>query len=67
MDDLRTALERLLNQFSAENTSNTPDFVLANYLHASLAAFDEAVREREIWYGRDPNKMLQDETHAISS
>lgn len=39
-DDLRTAL----NTHSAENGSNTPDFVLAHYLLACLDAFDYGVR-----------------------
>lgn len=51
-DEFRIKLEQLLNQWSKENESNTPDFVLANYLINCLAAFDSAVREREIWYGR---------------
>ncbi len=52
--DFRTELERLLNRHSRENTSNTPDFILAEFLCASLAAFDVAVQQRENWYGRDP-------------
>jgi len=51
-DEFRIKLEQLLNQWSKENESNTPDFILANYLINCLAAFDSAVREREIWYGR---------------
>lgn len=44
-------LEALINRFSLENGSDTPDFVLAEYLQASLAAFDAAVRARERWSG----------------
>jgi len=33
-----------------ENASDTPDFILAQYLSDCLAAFDKAVRERERWY-----------------
>jgi len=51
-DEFRTELEQLLNRHSKENESNTPDFILANFILSSLAAFDSAVREREIWYGR---------------
>ena len=51
-DEFRIELERLLNRWSKENESSTPDFILANYLINSLAAYDSAVREREIWYGR---------------
>jgi hypothetical protein len=52
---LRHELERAINRVSAENGSNTPDFILADYLTSCLAAFDRAVQERERWYGRDPS------------
>lgn len=49
---LRQDLQLLLNRHSAESGSDTPDFVLAEYLAGCLAAFDLAVRTREAWYGR---------------
>ena len=51
--DFRKELEALINRTSQENTSNTPDFILSDYLVACLAAFDTAVQQRETWYGRD--------------
>jgi hypothetical protein len=51
-NDLQSAIAAALNSFSAENGSNTPDFILATYLLSSLAAFDAASRARESWYGR---------------
>ena len=53
MSSLREELSQLLNRHCAENTSNTPDYILAMYLEASLLAFDTAVQQRETWYGRD--------------
>lgn len=50
--DFRTDLQSLLNKQSMENTSNTPDFILAEYLVGCLKAFDWAVSERERWYNR---------------
>lgn len=50
--DFYTELTRLLNSKCQENASNTPDFILANFMLASLEAFNAAVRERERWYGR---------------
>lgn len=44
-------LEELVNRHSMENTSNTPDYVLAQYLSESLRAFDRAVMARDLWYG----------------
>ena len=46
-------LEKLINQCSEENGSNTPDFILAQYLVACLAAWNTACQQRETWYGRD--------------
>lgn len=46
-------LSAVLNRASAENGSNTPDFILASYLMDCLAAFDKSVNAREAWYGRE--------------
>jgi len=48
------ALRELINMESMENASNTPDFILAQYLLSCLDTFDIAVQQRENWYGRDP-------------
>jgi len=40
-----------INKHSAENGSNTPDWVLANYLVGCLEAFDSAVTARKKWRG----------------
>ena len=50
---LREDIEHAINCNSGENASNTPDFILAQYLMACLAAWDTAVQQRETWYGRD--------------
>ncbi len=50
--EFREEIETLIHKHSRENTSDTPDFILAEYLTDCLAAFDKAVRERERWYGR---------------
>ena len=55
-------LERLINSHSMENGSDTPDFILADFLGTCLEAFDKAVQSREQWYGRNDenvNKRLQ--------
>lgn len=48
----RTELAGVLNKYSLENGSDTPDFILARYLQNCLNAFDIAVTDREGWYGR---------------
>lgn len=52
--NLRETIEHAINCNNAENGSNTPDFMLAEFLTDCLAAFDRAVVARERWYGRDP-------------
>lgn len=51
MSELRQAIENVLNRHSAENGSNTPDYILATYLESCLEAFDHAVSSRDRWYG----------------
>lgn len=50
--EFRKELEAAINRCSRENGSNTPDFILADYLAGCLAAFDNASRAREKWYGK---------------
>jgi len=52
--ELREAIESAINRCCAENESNTPDFILAEYLTGCLAAFDKAVGTRDRWYGIAP-------------
>jgi hypothetical protein len=57
-------LASALNRCSAENGSNTPDFILADFLGACLAAFDAAVKRRAEWYGQtleDPGVCAPEE------
>ena len=56
--DFSTELQVLLNRFSKENESNTPDFILAKYLEGCLLQWNTAVQERERWYGREPKTVL---------
>ena len=46
MADFRKDLELLLSQYSKEAGSDTPDFILAEYLERCLDAFDVAIRAR---------------------
>jgi len=57
MTALEEELRAVINRCSAENGSDTPDFLLAGYLVSCLEAFDVAVRQREIWYGRGPKPV----------
>ena len=44
-------LRELINSCSREEDSNTPDFILAEYMMACLDAFESANNKREVWYG----------------
>ena len=48
---LANEIRAAINRYSRENASNTPDFILAEYLMACLVAFESASMRREDWYG----------------
>lgn len=51
MDNLENDIKQLLNRYSREEDSNTPDVILAEYIIACLSAFEVASNRREVWYG----------------
>lgn len=55
--NFREDLAGVINRYSRENGSDTPDFILGNYLAACLAAWDAGVVAREKWYGRPVGKI----------
>jgi hypothetical protein len=50
---LQEELRRLLNSLSIENGSDTPDYVLAEYLISCLQAYEKAIAAREAWFSGD--------------
>lgn len=42
----RKELESLINKHTLENESDTPDFILAEYLKDCLKAYDKAVKAK---------------------
>lgn len=57
MDDssFKSELIYLINKYSKENDSNTPDFILANYIEGCLDNFNKAIYQREEWHGINNN------------
>ena len=49
----RKDLENLINKHSMENGSDTPDFILTEYLINCLRILDDSVLMREKWYSRE--------------
>jgi hypothetical protein len=45
-------LEDIINRNCVENGSNTPDFMLAEYMVNCLKAYTKTSRAREKWYGK---------------
>jgi len=58
MNELRKEIEEAINKASAENGSDTPDYILAEFLISCLKAFDVALVERERWYGREVGSWM---------
>lgn len=61
MSDFRRELTSLINSHSKENGSNTPDYVLAEYLEGCLAAFDKATQNRDAFHFFDSEKIFKPE------
>ena len=54
VDEFQKELEALINKHSMENASNTPDFLLAEFLANCLRAFNLASEQREKWFAKEP-------------
>ena len=52
--NLKRELAGLLNEHSAENASDTPDYLLAEFMLDSLNAYERATQKRDAWYGMNP-------------
>lgn len=57
----------ILNKHSRENVSNTPDNVLANFIVASLAAFDGATNHRADWFATKRKENFGNSEVKVSS
>ena len=53
-----TELKSLLNKYSKENDSNTPDFLLAFFLEGCLDTYNKTLKERDKWFSLDLDKSL---------
>jgi hypothetical protein len=69
MENFRKELESLINRHSMENGSDTPDFILAEYLTRCLENFDATTKRRDGWYGNKPliDKILSGELSPNSN
>lgn len=51
-------LEALINRHSMDNECNTPDFLLAEYLVACLAAYKGLKSANDHWHGVSATKSI---------
>ncbi len=58
MKDFKKELKNLINSCSLENESNTPDFILAQYIENCLRAFTVATQQRETWYSKKVRPLV---------
>ncbi len=56
---LEIRIKECINSESREQDSDTPDFILAEYLLACLDAFEMANNQREAFYGRPHSEATQ--------
>ena len=72
MQTFDQGLTDLINKHCVENESDTPDWILAQYIRGCLNAFTVATQQRENYYGRDPRPTTTPMTgagynHALSN
>jgi len=56
---LITRIENAINAENAEAESDTPDFILAEYVGNCLDALDLAVNRREVFLGRPEKEQTE--------
>lgn len=56
----QSKLAELINCECLENESNTPDYILAQFLKKCLDAFNEATNDRSIHFGNDEARSAND-------
>ena len=59
MSKFEDELRALVNKYSLENDSDTPDFLLARYMCQSLDLFQTITRHRDHYYGRSRKTEIQ--------
>ena len=64
---LQSDIKNILNKHYAENESDTPDFILAEYLIQCLGSFNKSTVKRDKWYRvrLEPTKVGQIKPNII--
>lgn len=53
-NDFKKELAILINKYSYENGSDTPDFIVADYLAGCLEIYNATLNKRDKWWGFHP-------------
>lgn len=53
MDDFMKELSVLLNRYGKDSDTNTPDYILAEYLENCIDSFERAIDLRDAWHTKD--------------
>lgn len=51
-------LTNLINKHSLENESNTPDYILAEFLKGALDIYNTTMKKRGKWHSADIKSMV---------
>jgi hypothetical protein len=54
LSEFRDELRALINRHGIENHSDTPDYIIAQFLVDCLLGYTRTVRGRDAWFGFDP-------------
>ena len=66
-EEFKKELSELLNKHSKENGSDTPDFMLSDFLSGCLELFDKTTVKRKRWYDDDMDTFKAPEGSLILS
>lgn len=66
MSELSKRIRSIINELSEENNSNTPDFILAEYLVQCLRNFESAANAREKWHSKGLLNTLEEKLNVKS-
>lgn len=58
--EFKTELAGLINKLSLENDSDTPDFIIAEYLFRALKNYNETVATRTKWWSPVPKELIEE-------
>ena len=52
-DEFVKELAAVINRYSMENRSNTPDYMLAEYMAGCLTVYENTISNRTEWFKKD--------------